>query len=681
MTDDGWNSGGETENYVNNTSYNKTYNQQRDRGGGQRWNSGRGSGSNRENRGGRGGRGRGGRNDNARRNESGGRSWRRSDAGNPKQYDNSDSITMDINSSDVGRVIGKGGAKIRELEEESGASIKISRNSYGSTTTVSIRGSSDSQSKAKQLIEDTISSGTSRYQNGYTSSYSDNKTNTFVENEDDKPVIDWDEVNRIYEKAQKERWENLPPMKKNFYEELPEVANLSSAQVSAIRKGNNNVVVSHTFEDSNEPIPNPVVTFQQAFHNYPDILEEIKKQNFAKPSPIQSQAWPILLQGKDMIGIAQTGTGKTLAFLLPALIHTDGQPIPRSERGGPNVIVLAPTRELALQIESEVKKYSYKGIRCVCLYGGGSRKDQVDVVSDGVEIVIATPGRLNDLIQDKVINVTSVTYLVLDEADRMLDMGFEPQIRKTLLDVRPDRQTVMTSATWPEGVRRLAKSYMKKPIQVFVGSLDLAATHSITQTIEIVNEDEKEEMLQNFIMNMTAEDKVIVFVGKKARADDLASELILKNISCQSIHGDREQCDREQALEDIKDGTVRILIATDVASRGIDIPDITHIYNFDFPRNIEEYVHRVGRTGRAGKRGESISLITRSDWGSARELISILEEANQSVPEELYSMADRFDAMKKKRAEEGGGGGFGKRGGWGGRGGGGGGGGRRNDRW
>ena len=255
---------------------------------------------------------------------------------------------------------------------------------------------------------------------------------------------------------------------------------------------------------------------------------------------MQKQAWPIALQGLDLIGIAQTGTGKTLAFLLPAFIHIDRQPIPRSERGGPNVLVLSPTRELALQIQSEVNKYNYKGIRCCCVYGGGNRREQINTVEKGVEIIVATPGRLNDLINIGVIDVKSVTYLVLDEADRMLDMGFEPDIRKVLLDIRPDRQTIMTSATWPEGVRRLASQYQKNPMQVFVGSLDLAAVHSVTQNIEILEEEDKKDRLRYYLFNeMKPHDKVIVFVGRKSTADDIASDLALAGVNCQCIHGDR----------------------------------------------------------------------------------------------------------------------------------------------
>lgn len=299
----------------------------------------------------------------------------------------------------------------------------------------------------------------------------------------------------------KQKWALCPELLKNFYVEDPSVTNLSPANVAAFRELQNNIQVSRAFKDqplADVPIPNPVNKFEHCFKAYPDLMAEIIKAGFEKPSPIQCQAWPVLLKGEDLIGIAQTGTGKTLAFLLPAMIHTEYQPLPRGpQRGGPNVLVMAPTRELALQIEKEVGKYNFRGQKAVCVYGGGDRKKQIDNIRNGVEIVIATPGRLNDLINDKVIDVASITYLVLDEADRMLDMGFEPQIRKFLLNVRPDRQTVMTSATWPPGVRRLAERYMINPIQVCVGSLDLAAVHSVEQVIEIMNEDEKYYRVRN----------------------------------------------------------------------------------------------------------------------------------------------------------------------------------------
>ncbi|XP_021379022.1 probable ATP-dependent RNA helicase DDX53 [Mizuhopecten yessoensis] len=559
------------------------------------------------------------------------------------------SISMLVHNSDVGKIIGKSGSKIRELQEQTRARIKVSReeNDDGENK-VDIQGSEEARSQAKEKIEELIkpfSSMTSNY--GSSSGVGSGAV------EEAQPKINWGMIRSQQEEHARTKFLGLPELHKEFYIEDPDVANMYPEDVKKFRKDNNNIIVMDLSKDGDRRVPNPVQTFEQAFQHYPEILDTIYAQKFTKPSPIQCQAWPVLLQGMNMIGIAQTGTGKTLAFLLPAFIHIDQQSVPREKRGGPNLLVLSPTRELALQIESEVKKFHYKGIKSVCVYGGGNRREQINVITKGVEIIVATPGRLNDLIMNNIVSVKSVTFLILDEADRMLDMGFEPEIKKILLDIRPDRQTVMTSATWPEGVRRLADAYLKDPFQVFVGSLDLAAVHSVKQLVEIIDEEEKKERVVYFVQHeMEPDDKVIIFVGRKVLADDLSSDFSLSGIDCQCIHGDREQCDREQALEDFKTGYVKILVATDVASRGLDVKDITHVFNYDFPRNIEEYVHRIGRTGRAGKTGTSLTLMTRKDWRSAQLLIDIMDEANQEIPPELYEMAERYERQKKKRDEE-----------------------------
>lgn len=581
--------------------------------------------------------------------------------------------SMSVPSQKVGRIIGKGGSKIRDLEYESEAKIKIG-DSSGVETELTLIGSEEAIAKVEDLINDLIEDrAPPAPKEDLNASNDSNGSEFFKKNEAGVQVINWSKLNAHHDSHQQERWNSLPPIIKDFYKEDPVIGNMSPTEVARWRKANNDIQVKRTFDEKPgmRPVPNPVLTFEQAFQHFPEVLQEIYKQEFTTPSPIQSQAWPVLLRGDDLIGIAQTGTGKTLAFLLPALIHIDGQTIPREQREGPTVLIMAPTRELALQIDKEVSKYQYKGIKSVCLYGGGDRKEQIKVVAKGVDIVIATPGRLNDLVMARHLNIINFSYIVLDEADRMLDMGFEPQIRKSLFDVRPDRQTVMTSATWPSGVRRLAESYMKDPIQVNVGSLDLAAVHTVTQRIQFVEEDDKEAALFEFVNNMEPNDKIIIFCGKKATASHISTEFAMKGIECQSLHGDRDQSDREAALEEMVDGTVNILVATDVASRGIDIKDLTHVINLDFPRHIEEYVHRVGRTGRAGRTGVSLSFVSRKDWAHARELIKILEEANQEIPDELENMAERFEAMKVRRDKEGGG-----RGGRGG-----GRGGPRRDRW
>ncbi|CAG9765600.1 unnamed protein product [Ceutorhynchus assimilis] len=604
--------------------------------------------------GGRGGRGRG--------------RGRGGSQNNQRQYDDKCEVLM-IPTRKVGKVIGKGGSQIEELQTRSSARIKVSRDNDGDETAINIYGDDSTISRAKELINDLIEDRPRERQREQQPR--DSEYNEPAPEEPKKPY-NWFACLAECDAKVAADWAKLPPIIKNFYEEHPEVTALTEEQVAQFREENNNIVVDRTFQkEDSKPIPKPVLRFEHAFQNYPGILDEIYKAGFERPSPIQCQAWPVLLSGEDLIGIAQTGTGKTLAFLLPALIHIDGQTVPREERGGPAVLIMAPTRELALQIDKEVKKYEYKGITSCCVYGGGDRKSQINVVASGVDIVIATPGRMNDLEEAGHLNVRSVTYVVLDEADRMLDMGFEPQIRKVMYSLRPSKQCIMTSATWPPGVRRLADSYMTDPVQVYVGSLDLAATHTVSQVIQLMDEKEKEACFMDFARNLGPDEKIIVFCGTKAKADYLSVECALANIMCASLHGNRDQSDREQAVEDIKSGYVKILIATDVASRGLDIDDVTHVLNYDFPRNIEEYVHRVGRTGRAGKSGESISYFTKNDWGQAAELIKILEEAQQFVPEEVVQMAERFEAMKERRERTGetnrrGGSRFGGRGGGGG---------------
>ncbi|KAK4824945.1 hypothetical protein QYF61_021633 [Mycteria americana] len=531
-------------------------------------------------------------------------------------------LCFHLDSALVGALIGRGGTKIRELEDSSGSRIKVIKGTYEAE--VKIFGSVAVQNKAKMLIDDAVTRSGQNYIRGGTEK---GKTLDTIkpENNPKKSVINWAFLRENKAKYEAMKWADLPPIEKNFYKESSRTASMSQEEVELWRKENNNIICDDLKEGEKRCIPNPVCKFEDVFEHYPDIMANIRKAGFQKPTPIQ--AWPIILQGIDLIGIAQTGTGKTLAYLMPGFIHLTSQPISKDQRGGPGMLVLAPTRELALQVEAECLKYTYKGIKSICIYGGGDRKGQIDVVTKGVDIV-------------------------LDEADRMLDMGFEPQIMKILIDVRPDRQTVMTSATWPDGVRRLAKSYLKNPMIVYVGTLDLAAVNTVEQRVIVIAEEEKRAFMQYFIDSMKPKDKVIIFVGKKLTADDLASDFGLQGIPVQSLHGNREQCDREQALDDFKKGKVRVLVATDLASRGLDVHDITHVFNFDFPRNIEEYVHRVGRTGRAGRTGEAVTLVTKNDWRVASELIEILERANQVVPNELIAMAERYKQFQIRKEIE-----------------------------
>ncbi|XP_029425728.1 probable ATP-dependent RNA helicase DDX43 isoform X2 [Nannospalax galili] len=501
-------------------------------------------------------------------------------------------LCFGVKNDVVGAVIGRGGLKIREIQNTTNTRIQVIKGSPEAE--IRIFGNKAMQTKAKTEIDNVV-----KKQQNYNPRH---RVDTSIDDSvtEDQPLIDWDQIREDALKWEKKKWADLPPIKKNFYMESATTSSMSQVQIDNWRKENFNITCDDLKDGEKRPIPNPICKFEDAFQSYPAVMENIKRAGFQKPTPIQSQAWPIVLQGIDLIGVAQTGTGKTLSYLMPGFIHLDSQPVAREKRNGPGMLVLTPTRELALQVEAECSKYSYSDLKSVCVYGGGDRDGQIQDVSKGVDIIIATPGRLNDLQMNNFVNLKSVTYLVLDEADKMLDMGFEPQIMKILLDVRPDRQTIMTSATWPYAVRRLAQSYLKEPMIVYVGTLDLVAVSTVKQNIIITTEEEKRTHIQTFLENMSPKDKVIVFVSRKAIADHLSSDLILRHISVESLHGNREQSDREKALENFKTGKVRILIATDLASRGLDVHDITHVYNYDFPRNIEEYVHRIGRTGRAG---------------------------------------------------------------------------------
>lgn len=339
-----------------------------------------------------------------------------------------------------------------------------------------------------------------------------------------------------------------------------------------------------------------------------DVLESIRAAGFIAPTPIQSQGWPMALSGRDLIGIAATGSGKTLSFILPALIHIRAQPYLQPGEG-PICLVLSPTRELANQIQEECRRFgSSSNIRNACLYGGVPKRQQIQDLRRGAEIVIACPGRLLDLLEDAYINLRRVTYLVLDEADRMLDMGFEPQIRKIVGQIRPDRQTLMWSATWPKEVQDLAHDFLTNPIQVNVGSLGLQVTNHVKQVIKCIREEQKHDELMNILRNKDSRSKALIFTQSKVGADNLTSFLRRHGYQALAIHGNKDQRERDYVLSEFKSGRTTIMVATDVASRGIDVKDIRLVINYDFPMCVEDYIHRVGRAGRMTADGYSEGL-------------------------------------------------------------------------
>lgn len=374
-----------------------------------------------------------------------------------------------------------------------------------------------------------------------------------------------DRMSNLGDSLTKQDWDldSLPKFEKNFYKEAPSVTARTDAEVEEFRN-------SHSMTVKGKDIPKPVLTFDEAgFPGY--VLQEVKAQGFDAPTAIQSQGWPMALSGRDVIGIAATGSGKTLSYCLPAIVHINAQPL-LSRGDGPIVLVLAPTRELAVQIQQECSKFGKSSsIRNTCVYGGVPRGQQIRDLARGVEICIATPGRLIDMLESGKTNLKRVTYLVLDEADRMLDMGFEPQIRKIVDQIRPDRQTLMWSATWPKDVQRLAYDYLKDYIQVNVGSLELSASHNIKQIVEVVSEYEKRErMAKHLEKAMEDKDaKCLIFTGTKRSADEITKFLRQEGWPALAIHGDKAQNERDWVLNEFRTGKSPIMVATDVASRGI----------------------------------------------------------------------------------------------------------------
>lgn len=447
----------------------------------------------------------------------------------------------------------------------------------------------------------------------------------------------------------------LVPIVKNFYQESQAVAMKSEQEVTMFHQAKQITV-------NGRSVPKPIGSFMDS-NLPPNIMSTVIKCGWQEPTPIQSQGLPMALSGRDVVGIAQTGSGKTAAFILPALVHISAQD--RLRRGdGPVCLVVVPTRELAQQVAEVAAEFGNPcNIRNCCVYGGAPKGPQLRDIERGAEICIATPGRLLDFLEARKVNLKRTTYLVFDEADRMLDMGFEPQIRKIVEQIRPDRQVLMWSATWPKEVRALAEDFLRDYIQVNIGALQLSANHSILQIVDVCTEYEKENKLCKLLQDIMneKENKTIIFTETKRKADDLSRRMKGDGWPARCIHGDKSQQEREWVLRDFKNGRIPILVATDVASRGLDVSDIKFVINFDYPHCSEDYVHRIGRTGRAGQTGTAYTFFTPNNSKQARELVEVLKEANQVVNPKLQGMVSSYPDYGRNRSR------------WGGRGGGGGG--------
>ncbi len=343
----------------------------------------------------------------------------------------------------------------------------------------------------------------------------------------------------------------------------------------------------------------------------PELLKAVSDKGYETPTPIQAQAIPIVLSGKDLMGGAQTGTGKTAAFTLPLLqrILPFASASPSPARHPVRVLMLAPTRELAIQVHESVRDYSkYVPIRSLCAFGGVDIKPQIEEIRLGIEVLVATPGRLLDLVEQKCLNFGQVQALVLDEADRMLDMGFIPDVTRIINLLPVQRQSLLFSATFSEEIKKLADRMLREPQLIEVARRN-TVSETITHRVHPVAAEAKRALLVKLLKSSEV-NQVLVFTRTKIETNRLARELQRAGIAADSIHGDKSQQDRLKALEAFKDGTTLVLVATDVAARGLDIDELPHVINFEIPRTPEDYIHRIGRTGRAGKQGTAISLVS-----------------------------------------------------------------------
>ncbi|KAK5109721.1 mRNA splicing protein prp28 [Meristemomyces frigidus] len=443
-------------------------------------------------------------------------------------------------------------------------------------------------------------------------------------------------------------------------------------------------------------IPNPMRNWGES-HLPENLLKIVEDVGYTLPSAVQRAAIPIALQGRDLIGVAVTGSGKTAAFLLPLLVYISS--LPRfdefTKNDGPYGIILAPTRELAQQIELEAKKFATPlGFNCVSLVGGHDIQRQSYDLREGAHIVIATPGRLLDCIERRVLVLSQCCYVIMDEADRMIDLGFEEPVNKILdalpaSNEKPDtdeaedakvmarhfggkdryRQTMMYTATMPSAVERIARKYLRRPAIVTIGNIG-EAVETVEQRVEFVGgEDKRKKRLAEILNSREFKPPIIVFVNIKRNCDAVARDIQRMGYSSVTLHGSKTQVQREEALASLRDGSTNVLVATDLAGRGIDVTDVSLVVNFNMATNIESYTHRIGRTGRAGKQGVAITFLGQEDADVLYDLKQMMSKSSLSrVPEELR----KHEAAQQKGGGRGrgggkgedGGGGFGGKGGW-----------------
>ncbi|KAJ3159471.1 hypothetical protein HDU86_001789 [Geranomyces michiganensis] len=406
-----------------------------------------------------------------------------------------------------------------------------------------------------------------------------------------------------------------------------------------------------------EDLPPPIRTFREMRLPEP-ILAHLKAKGITKPTPIQLQGLPAVLSGRDMIGIAFTGSGKTLVFTLPlVLLALEAEVrMPFVQGEGPVGMILCPSRELARQTYdvavgmcAALETGGFPQIRPLLCMGGISMQEQADVLRRGPHLVIATPGRLQDMLEKGKLNLTSCKYLCMDEADRMVDMGFEDDVRNIMAYFKGQRQTLLFSATMPKKIQNFARSALVRPVVVNVGRAG-AANLDVVQEVEYVKQEAKIVYLLECLQKTPP--PVLVFAENKNDVDDIHEYLLLKGVDCTAIHGGKDQAEREYAVKAYKEGKADVLIATDVASKGLDFAQIQHVINYDMPKEIEDYVHRIGRTGRSGKTGVATTFINRnSSEQILLDLKYLLKEAKQRVPPVLEALEDPNEKFRQAEGE------------------------------
>eukprot|EP00929_Paragymnodinium_shiwhaense_P084253 TRINITY_DN4502_c0_g5_i1.p1 TRINITY_DN4502_c0_g5~~TRINITY_DN4502_c0_g5_i1.p1 ORF type:complete len:657 (-),score=132.18 TRINITY_DN4502_c0_g5_i1:105-2075(-) len=452
---------------------------------------------------------------------------------------------------------------------------------------------------------------------------------------------------------------HMPPGCKMTLEEACEKAGRGST--SGNTAADNEITVRGPDEEKLSD-PDRFESFSE-IKEFPRDVRDALDKSFPGPSQIQAYTWPLGIRGKDVIGIAATGSGKTLAFLLPAFCEMYDDRIDPG-RDGVGLLVLSPTRELAQQIDNEATRFGKQiGIRSVAMYGGSPKPAQLNKYRNGVHCIVACPGRLNDFLEGGQVRLeSSCKRLVLDEADRMLDMGFEPQIRKIINKLPRRRHTLFFTATWPKEVRSLASEFLHDPYKIMIGNRDLLkGNQDITQIAKLVDGMNKNDVLVQVLRDAGLQERkshgrCLVFSATKRGCESI-SRYLERYFPCASIHGDKDQVQRDQALNGLKDGRLKVLVATDVAARGLDIKGVGLVVNFDPANNAEDYVHRIGRCGRAGAKGFAVTFLTSQDASKAKGIVEVMDRTDQYVDEQLRALAGIAKPGGGPRRRGGGGGG------------------------